>query len=128
MLQYLKGLPLKYRKTQTVEIFDSQFIDTPGEFVEQRRFTGALMVSSVEADVILLVQSAVDNDTMFPPAFTSLFTKPMLGVVTKSDIATSDQIEKASHYLRNAGVTQIFVISSFADTGFEELLDCINLC
>ena len=41
-------------------------------------FRGALMVSSVDADVVVLVQDATENGTMFPPSFSSMFSKPFL--------------------------------------------------
>ncbi len=126
LIQYLKDTPLIYRKTQAIEIIDSQLIDTPGEFLEQRGFTGALMVTSVEADVIILLQASDEPHSMFPPAFSSIFTKPVIGVVSKSDIATKEQIAQISNCLLEAGASKVFSISSVTGEGLPELIDYIE--
>ena len=87
---------------------------------------GALAVASVGADIIMLVQDAKESGTMFPPAYTSSFAKPSIGLVTKEDIATKEQIEDAIHFLEMAGVNKVFVISSTKGTGFDELFEYLN--
>ena len=77
---------LQYHKTQTVQIVNQSMIDTPGEYLERRDFRGALMVTAADADTIVLVQDATEKGSMFPPAYSSMFAKPCVGVVTKSRI------------------------------------------
>ena len=101
-------------------------IDTPGEYLERTNLRGALTVSAVDADVILLVQPANEAGTMFPPGYSSTFAKPCIGVVTKADLAEEKQIEDAKKYLQNAGAREIVVTSSFAGTGFEELMEFLR--
>ena len=101
-------------------------IDTPGEYVERTYMRGALMVTASDADLIVLVQDATDNTTIFPPAYTSQYAKPAIGIVTKADLANEKQIEDAKAYLRLAGVQKIFVTSSVAGTGFEELTELLG--
>lgn len=127
LCQYLNNQALVYQKTQTVQLINGNMIDTPGEYLEQRWFYGALNVTAADADVLMLVQDATENGTMFAPAFSTMFaSKPVIGVVSKSDIATPEQIENAKKYLTNAGARQLFVTSSVAGTGFVELLDYLN--
>lgn len=102
-------------------------IDTPGEYLERANMRGALMVTSVEADLILLVQDATEQGSMFPPAYTSMFAKPSIGIVTKSDLATSEQIVQAKKYLNMAGVKDIYVTSSVAGHGFADLLPVLGM-
>ena len=97
-------------------------IDTPGEYLERRYFRGALMVTATDADVIVFVQDATEDGTMFPPAYNSQFAKPAVGVVTKSDIATPEQVERAKKYLRMAGADRMFVTSSVSGEGVDDLL------
>ena len=97
-------------------------IDTPGEYLERRYFRGALMVTATDADIIVLVQDATENGTMFPPAYNTQFAKPTLGVVTKSDLATPKQVETAKKFLQMAGANKIFVTSSVSGEGVDELL------
>ena len=133
LCQYISRQDLRYNKTQTVEVVNGTMIDTPGEYLERTNLRGALTVSAVDADVILLVQPANEAGTMFPPGYSSTFAKPCIGVVTKADLdnpladlAEEKQIEDAKKYLQNAGAREIVVTSSFAGTGFEELMEFLR--
>lgn len=122
LCQYVNKEEIKYYKTQTVHLINDQMIDTPGEYLERRYLRGALSVSATDADMIMLVQDATEDGTMFPPGYASMYCKPCVGVVTKSDIAKDEQIEHAKQYLKFAGAQEIFVTSSMKGTGFEELV------
>ena len=126
LCQYLNHEALRYCKTQTVQIINQNMIDTPGEYVERTYMRGALMVTATDADLIVLVQDATDNSTIFPPAYVSQFAKPSIGVVTKADLVDENQIENAKKFLKLAGVQKIFVTSSVAGTGFEELVSLLG--
>lgn len=126
LCQYLSHQDLHYHKTQTVQIANQCMIDTPGEYLERRSMCGTLMVTSVDAELIVLVQDATENGTMFPPAYNSMFAKPTVGIVTKSDIATPEQIEKAKKYLKMAGARKVFVTSSVTGEGFDELVELLG--
>lgn len=121
LCQYLNHEALRYHKTQTIHIVDKRMIDTPGEYLEQRHFRGALSVTSTQADVIGFVQDATESGTMFPPTFGSMFALPTIGIVTKADAVEADAIKRAEEYLRMAGVSRIFVTSSYLGDGFEPL-------
>lgn len=122
LCQRINQEDLIYHKTQTVQVINQTMIDTPGEYLERRYFRGAPMVTATDADVVLLVQDATEEGTMFPPAYNTQFAKPTLGVVTKSDIAAPEQVEHAKRYLRMAGAEKLFVTSSVSGEGVEELL------
>ena len=122
LCQRINHEDLTYHKTQTVQVINQTMIDTPGEYLERRYFRGALMVTAADADVIVFVQDATEDGTMFPPAYNSQFAKPALGVVTKCDIATPEQVERAKQYLRMAGAGQMFVTCSVSGEGVDELL------
>lgn len=126
LCQYINHEDLKYHKTQTVQVINGSMIDTPGEYLERTYLRGALTVTAVDADLIVLVQQANEGGTMFPPGYSSTFAKPCIGVVTKSDLAVGHQVEDAKQFLRNAGAKEIFVTSSYEGTGFEELLDYLS--
>lgn len=126
LCQYLSHQALHYHKTQTVQIVNQCMIDTPGEYLERRYMRGALMVTSTDAELIVLVQDATENGTMFPPAYNSMFAKPMVGIVTKKDLATPEQIEKAKKYLKMAGARKVFVTSSVTGEGFDELVELLG--
>lgn len=122
LCQYINHEDLDYHKTQTVQLMGGNMIDTPGEYLERGYLRGALTVTAVDADLIILVQQANEEGTMFPPGYASTFAKPCIGIVTKSDLGNERQIENAKKYLTIAGAKEVFVTSSYEGTGFRELV------
>lgn len=121
LCQRLHGQELTYKKTQAIENFE-QAIDTPGECIENRSLYRMLLVTSVDADVIGLVQDCTNEESYFPPSFATAFAKPVIGIVTKIELAESDEdIAKAAEYLQAAGASPIFRISSVENLGLDEL-------
>lgn len=126
MIQRIQNEALEYRKTQMVEHY-LNFIDTPGEYLERRGMYRALIVSAVDADVIGFVQECGADNTWIPPSFASMFAKPVFGVVSKSDLAKSEEdIQFAREILERAGVERVFVVSSVENTGLTPLLDYLQ--
>ena len=111
----------RYAKTQSIHVIDKKMIDTPGEYLERGAMYGALMTASADADLIVFVQDAMERGTMFPPAFTSMFAKPVVGVVTKKDLANDEDIKRAKNYINLAGARKIFVVSGMTGEGVVEL-------
>ena len=107
--------------------FHAEMIDTPGEFILHRQYYNALNVTAAEADVIGLVQSAVETQQVFSPGFGSIFPKEIIGILTKIDLAQdSQQLEIVRQQLKSAGATRIFEISSVEKIGLQELVDYLE--
>ncbi len=126
LCQYLNNMDLKYKKTQAVEVYH-ETIDTPGEYLENRSLFRSLMVMSTETDQVLFVQDATSERYYFSPGQSGAFSLPVAGIVTKTDIATEQEIRNARELLELAGANPIFEVSAFAGTGMEELtafLEC----
>jgi len=119
LIQRLNNESLKYKKTQSL-IYYKNFLDTPGEYLENRRFYNALLVSSFEYDIIIFVQSSIDKVSVFPPSFGNMFNKEIIGVITKIDLQGGN-IDYANEVLKRAGCSLIFNISSVTDEGINEL-------
>ena len=85
LCQRINNEELRYYKTQTVQVINQNMIDTPGEYLERRGFRGALVVTSADADIILMVQDATEGGTMLPAAVLQhVFGKTVpVGVVDK---------------------------------------------
>lgn len=116
---------LKYKKTQTVEIIDG-IIDTPGEYIENRAYYRALIVTSVDSDVIAMIQDCTQEESIFPPSFASIFAKPVIGIITKTDLCCDEnKLKAAEEFLISAGVERIFRISAFDKSGLENLKNYI---
>ena len=121
LCQYLNHQAVDYRKTQAIEIVGDTMIDTPGEYLERRNLYRALVVTAVEAEVILLVQDATDSDSMFAPQMATMFNRPAIGIVTKSDQAQPAQIAQAKEILLAAGAQELFVTSAITGKGCDDL-------
>lgn len=124
-IQKLNELQMTYNKTKTIEFYNN-VIDTPGEYVEHRAMYSNLMTIAIEADVIVLMQSATDPRIILPTGFSTMFTKETIGVVTKTDIATNQQIEMVTERLRDAGAEKMFEISTKTGANVQQLIDYLR--
>ena len=118
LTQKLMDEEVKYKKTQAVT-YKSKIIDTPGEYVENKMYYKSLLVLSADAKMIILVQSAIDGATLFPPKFSTMFPKKeVIGIITKVDLAEAD-IERSKRFLVDAGATEVFTIGLNDEEGLE---------
>lgn len=106
LTQKINGEDIKYQKTQMVS-YEENIIDTPGEYIENKFYYKALTVTASGADMIAFVQSATDEETFFPPNFSTMFAgKEIIGIVTKKDL--NSDCSTAEDFLRCAGAEEIF--------------------
>lgn len=119
LIQRLRDEEIKYDKTQAVE-YTGNFIDTPGEYMQQRGYWGSLTTTSHDADVIGLVQDSSSEDCWFSGGLTSKFEKPVIGIITKTDKEDSNP-KQARAYLELAGCTTIYEVSSYTGEGVAAL-------
>jgi ethanolamine utilization protein EutP len=121
LCQKLDELELKYKKTQSVEVYNKA-IDTPGEYLEHRHFYKALIMSAVDAEIIVLVGDPLALENYIPPSFAGSFAKELIGVITKINLVTEySQIQKVEEELWAAGVSHIFKVDTVEGIGIEEL-------
>jgi len=125
LCQRLNGLKQEYKKTQALEVINHT-IDTPGEYLEHRSFMRSLTVTAVEADLVLFLQDATSERFLFSPGQSVAFPIPVIGVVTKTDIATKEQTAQAVELLELAGADPIFCISSISGDGMDALIDYLK--
>lgn len=126
LCQRLNGLEQTYKKTQAIEVVNYT-IDTPGEYMEHRSYLHSLMVTSVEAEVVLFVQDATSERFMFSPGQSAAFPIPVIGVVTKTDLATQKQQTMAEELLRLAGAEKVFRISAISGNGLDALFQYLEV-
>ena len=120
LTQSLNGEALHYQKTQAI-VWSPGTIDTPGEYLENRCLYSALLASACEADIIALVLNADAPWSPFSPGFTGPMNKPVIGIVTKSDLADSSRISCVENRLIQAGAQKIFVTSALMKSGIDEM-------
>ncbi|CAM3247081.1 EutP/PduV family microcompartment system protein [Vagococcus fessus] len=126
LTQRLKGQEISYHKTQAIQ-FEDVVIDTPGEFTQRRQYYSALQVTSTEADVVGLLQSVGESFDTFPPGFSSMFSCPSIGIITKVDLAENEEeVKFAELSLLNAGAVKVFKVSSTENEGIQEVLDYLK--
>lgn len=124
LIQALKKLNMKYKKTQAMEYYDN-IIDTPGEYLENRRYYNALTVASYDCDVVALIQDSSNKRCVFPPNFSSIFTKPVIGIITKTD-KEEIFIDESINCLKLAGAGEIFKTSSKENIGICDIQKYLN--
>ncbi|NLR09010.1 MULTISPECIES: EutP/PduV family microcompartment system protein [Lactobacillaceae] len=120
LLQRLKDLTIHYNKTQALEFYQN-IIDTPGEYIEHRRMYTSIATTAMDADVVVMLQSATDQRLIYPEAFSTMFARPVIGVVTKTDIADQAAIAWAADQLKRAGAKQLFEVSALTGDRTEAL-------
>ena len=125
LCQRLNGMEQTYKKTQALEVVNHT-IDTPGEYLEHRSFMRSLTVTAVEADLVLFLQDATSERFLFSPGQSMAFPIPVIGVVTKTDIATPEQTAQAVELLELAGADPVFCISSISGDGMDALIDYLK--
>jgi ethanolamine utilization protein EutP len=113
------------KKTQDIELIGN-FIDTPGEYVENPYFYRRLIVSSQQADLIIFLVAADQKEKPFPHNFMQAFSRPVIGVVNKTDLSAVD-MERERAILSYAGVKEpYFFVSVNTGDGLEDLLKRIS--
>ncbi|TGE34701.1 ethanolamine utilization protein [Desulfosporosinus fructosivorans] len=111
--QMLMNEHVSYRKTQVLD-FSQLFIDCPGEYLEIPRFYHVLIDASHQVSEIWALQDATKQRTFYPPKFAKVFNKPIIGIITKVDLAQAN-VEQASSYLTYAGIPEPFYPTSIID-------------
>ena len=111
---------VSYRKTQMLD-FSNLFIDCPGEYLEIPRFYHVLIDASHQVSEIWALQDATKRQTFYPPMFTRVFNKPVIGIITKMDLPKAN-VEHAISYLDYAGIKEPFYpISMINGEGYAPL-------
>ncbi|SEA28807.1 ethanolamine utilization protein EutP [Desulfuromusa kysingii] len=124
LIQSFQEQKIVYKKTQAIT-FSGIFIDSPGEFLENRRLYPALLTTSVGCNIVALVQDATLINSVYPPNFSSMFKKRILGIVTKVDKESSNP-ERAEKFLRRAGAEEIIMTSAIDKTGLQLLRESLT--
>jgi ethanolamine utilization protein EutP len=125
LCQYLAGLPRIYIKTQTVGIVGDA-IDTPGEYLENRSLRSRLLVSAADAGLVLFLQDSTNPNVYFSPGQAAMFGIAAAGVITKTDLASPEEIRRAEEILNLSGASPLFAVSSLSGRGMKKLIRYIN--
>lgn len=116
MVRVLSGVAdYRPRKVLALE-YVRNIVDTPSEFLENRRFYRFLIVAAAECDVLVFLQDATRTTSQLPPGFAATFRRRVLGVVTKIDLPGA-RPDLARRFLARAGVKDILEINLTTEEG-----------
>ena len=122
----LAGTPDTCRKTQAIEIIGS-IMDTPGEYLERKPFFKALTVTAMDCDCVMLLLDCTDAQISIPPLIAGIFGRPVIGCVTKIDLADNERrLRDAADNLKMSGANPVFTVSAKTGSGIKELTDWLN--
>ncbi|KRQ86482.1 Propanediol utilization protein PduV [Caloramator mitchellensis] len=119
LVQAILNKELISKKTQSFE-YHQCILDTPGEYIEYRNYIRAIISEAVNYDIIAFLQDATQENCIFPPNFAYIFSKKVVGIVTKIDVDHCN-LKLAEECLRRAGVKEIYYVSSYNKIGIDEL-------
>ncbi len=119
LIRALSGSDYTPRKVLALDFY-RDFVNTPSEFLENRRFYPALITASADCDILLFVQDCVRSSCQMPPAFASMFNRRVIGIMTKVDLPGGD-LNRARKFLLNTGVREILAVSVVSGEGLDEL-------
>ena len=112
-------------KTQAA-VYHPGFIDVPGEYLEVRSLYRAVIMLTCESCAIALLQAANDRQSLYPSGLARTFPKPVIGVVTKTDVEPADTV-RAGEILREAGAKKVFYTSALNNEGIDDLIKHLDL-
>ena len=126
LCQYLNGRKIEYKKTQSVEVINSM-IDTPGEYFQQRTYLCALISCAADTEVMIFVLDPTQEQSCLRVGLASTFLMDVIGVITKIDLATEEQITRGKELLRLAGTDKVFAVSAVTGEGMDLLTEYLEL-
>ncbi|AQS57701.1 EutP/PduV family microcompartment system protein [Desulforamulus ferrireducens] len=113
------------KKTQDV-IYGPHTIDTPGAYLENAWMYKYLIATAQGAALLLILVDQANPREVYPPGFAKTFTCPVVGVVTKADLAPENR-ELCRQQLKRIGVAEPYFYLSLTDgTGVAELLSYLE--
>lgn len=119
LIRALSGGQAACGRAMAVE-YCGDFINTPGEFLENRRFYTSLITAAADCQILLLLQDSTKNTSLFPPQFAAMFNRTVIGVISKID-EPSARPELAERFLHSAGARSFIRVSAKTGAGLEEL-------
>ncbi len=123
LIPLLLDKEIKISRAMAIKHYDF-IVHSPSEFLEKRYLINSLITTSFNCDCILLVMGDLQKSTRFPPAFASLFTKPVIGIITTQDVENwqeSENKKRAEKFLQRTKVKTIISIDLKTGEGLGEL-------
>lgn len=97
-------------------------LEVPGNYIENTWMNNIIIMlaqNQAKANIFL-----IDGDTLmslYPPKFVKAFTKPSIGIITKSDLLNHDRRKEAKNILEELGCSKNIFLSFKTREGLDEL-------
>ncbi|TGE39483.1 ethanolamine utilization protein EutP [Desulfosporosinus fructosivorans] len=108
------------KKTQDV-IYGKNTIDTPGSYLENASMYKYLIATAQAASHVLILVDQSRLVEVYPPGFAMTFTCPVIGVITKTDLAP-ENVNLCIQQLKRIGITEPYFWISLKDNIGVEVL------
>lgn len=110
------------KKTQDV-IYGKNTIDTPGSYIENASMYKYLIATAQAASHVLILVDQSRPIEVYPPSFAKSFTCPVIGVITKTDLAP-ENTNLCIEQLKRIGIYEPYFRISLQDSaGVKALKD-----
>ncbi|PSV49957.1 EutP/PduV family microcompartment system protein [Photobacterium indicum] len=111
-------------KTQSPIFYQGRVIDTPGEFIDNRSWNGALLSTISSVKTIVILQPATTKRLTAPSGLLRVYpNKNIVGVISKVDAEGAD-CERASALFKQHGIHgPFFYTSIFDQASIDQLYD-----
>lgn len=120
LVRALDDDPRPLRRTPDM-IYGKRTMDCPGSYVENPDMYKHLIAASQDASHVLILVDQSRPIDIYSPKFAQVFTKPVIGVITKVDLMPQNE-ESCMRQMRLIGINEpIFRISTVDGTGIREL-------
>lgn len=121
LLNVLEGKNINQVTKSQMISYSEWGIDSPGEYSEMGMYRRVLQTAAVDAQLILVLQDATRDCSVFPPNYFLMFPQRVLGIVTKMDSPEADP-DRARRLLEEMGVTgNIFYVAAITGLGIKPL-------
>ena len=125
LIRILSRSDYRPRKVFAVD-HHGDFVNTPSEFLENRRWYPALITASAHCDILIFVQDATRTTCQIAPSLAAMFNRKVIGVITKTDLPEAN-VARAERFLRNAGVRDMYAVSLATGDGIDGLRQELGL-
>jgi len=114
------------RKTQDI-IYGKFTIDIPSSYIENTWMYKHLIALSQDASHVLLLVDQSNSGDVYSPGFARVFTCPVVGVITKSDLKQENEV-LCCKQLKNIGVPEpYYKVSPVFGVGIDILKKQLSL-
>lgn len=96
-------------------VYGKNTLDVPGSYLESPWMHKHIIAAQQDASCVLMLVDPKKKKRSYPPMFSKSFRIPVLGVITKVDLAEDHEIEQCKEELASAGVQEPYLHFSLLD-------------